>query len=68
MEELNDDDDDGGDYGNDDNDGNIPVVMVSFCTVCPSVSNLENQSVENAGVEFVNGAYERNEFFEKINK
>ena len=28
----------------------------------------DNQSVENAGVAFVKGAYERNEFFEKINK
>ena len=27
-----------------------------------------NQSVENAGVAFVKGADERNEFFEKINK
>ena len=27
-----------------------------------------NQSVENAGVAFVNGANERNGFFEKINK
>ena len=28
----------------------------------------KNQSVENAGVAFVKGASERNEFFEKINK
>ena len=27
-----------------------------------------NQSVENAGVAFVKGANERNEFFKKINK
>ena len=27
-----------------------------------------NQSVENAGVAFVKGANENNEFFEKINK
>ena len=27
-----------------------------------------DQSVENAGVEFVKGADERNKFFEKINK
>ena len=27
-----------------------------------------NQSVENADVAFVNGAYEINELFEKINK
>ena len=30
-------------------------------------SNAEYQSVENAGVAFVKGADERNEFFEKIN-
>ena len=28
----------------------------------------QNQSTENAGVAFVKGAHERNEFFEKINK
>ena len=28
----------------------------------------KNQSIENAGVEFVRGANERNELFEKINK
>ena len=30
--------------------------------------SLTNQSVEKAGVAFVKGANERNEFFEKINK
>ena len=29
---------------------------------------VKNQSVENAGVAFVKGANERNEFFENINK
>ena len=29
---------------------------------------IKNQSVENAGVVFVKGANERNDFFEKINK
>ena len=29
---------------------------------------IRNQSVENAGVAFVKGAYERNESFERINK
>ena len=28
----------------------------------------KNQSVENAGVAFVQGANERNEFLEKVNK
>ena len=28
----------------------------------------KNQSVDNAGVAFVKGANERNEFFEKLNK
>ena len=30
-------------------------------------NNVKNQGVENAGVAFVKGANERNEFFEKIN-
>ena len=30
--------------------------------------NNNNQSVENAGVAFVKGANERNEFFERVNK
>ena len=38
------------------------VIMI------PKFSPFDNQSVENAGVAFVKGANERNEFFEKINK
>ena len=32
------------------------------------ITRLKNQSVENAGVAFVEGANERNEFFNKTNK
>ena len=48
-------------------------VMVANCRVRAytnsSFSEMkESQSVENAGVAFVKGTTEKNEFFEKINK
>ena len=33
----------------------------------PKFQRLRNQSVENAGVEFVKGAHERNKSLKKIN-
>ena len=55
---------------------NIFVKGVNFrrkniCHFCMNSSIkfcLKNQSVENTGLAFVEGASERNEFFEKINK
>ena len=39
-----------------------------FNVLCVKITAKKNQSVENAGVAFIKGADERNEFFEKINK
>ena len=39
------------------------------CTGCHGITEtMLNQSIENAGVALVNGANERNGFFEKITK
>ena len=39
----------------------ISVKMtICYCMVDPSMSTLRNQSIENAGVAFVEGANERN--------
>ena len=41
------------------------VLVPWFCEYQKTMTNID-QSVENAGVAFVKGASERNEFFEKI--
>ena len=43
-------------------------TMWQFLRLFTVVSHVKDQCVENAGVAFVKGASERNEFFEKINE
>ena len=43
-------------------------TKVSYESLSSVILTEKNQSVENAGVVFVKGANERNEFFEKVNK
>ena len=44
------------------------MLKIPLYTQSLVLTTLGNQSVANAGVEFVKGANERNKFFEKINK
>ena len=48
--------------------GNKSLFGKELSMVCQCTSCWLNQSVENAAVTFVKGAYERNEFLEKINE
>ena len=43
-------------------------MLVTSIFLFPQSFQKANQSFENAGVAFVKGTHERNEFFEKINK
>ena len=45
----------------------VIALWLGYNTHLYDKKHLKNQSVENAGVAFVKGAYERNKFFEKIN-
>ena len=44
------------------------LVYIAFMYAGLPNKSINNQRVENTGVAYVNGANERNEFFEKINK
>ena len=45
----------------------VIVTLIATCILI-NLNKLKNHIVENAGVAFVKGTHERNEFFEKINK
>ena len=43
-------------------------MIICYCVVCPNISYLQNQSIENSGVALVKRADERNKFFGKKKK